>query len=106
MPTVTYIEPNGAEREITVEAGKTVMQGAIDNMVDGILAECGGSCSCATCHCYVGEAWLDKTGEVSEAEEDMLDCVTERKENSRLGCQIKVGDEHEGLVIKMPDSQF
>jgi ferredoxin, 2Fe-2S len=106
MPTLIYIEPHGSEQKVEVTSGKTVMQGAIENMVEGMLAECGGSCSCATCHCYVDDAWVEKTGQASEVEIDMLDCVTDRRDNSRLGCQIKVSEEHEGLVIRMPDSQF
>ena len=73
MPLVKYISHDGATNEIEVPVGNTIMQGAVDNMLDGIIAECGGSCSCATCHCYIDEAWLDKVPPASEMEKDMLE---------------------------------
>lgn len=106
MPLVTYISHDGTTNEIEVPAGNSVMQGAVDNMLDGIIAECGGSCSCATCHCYVDEAWLDKVPPASEMEKDMLECVLEPQANSRLSCQIDVTEELNGLVIRLPESQF
>jgi len=106
MPVVTYISADGAINEIEVTSGTSVMQGAVDNMIDGIVAECGGSCSCATCHCYVDEAWQDKVSPASEMEKDMLECVLEQQANSRLSCQITVTDELDGLVVKLPASQF
>lgn len=106
MPQVTYIGYDGAINEIEVASGTSVMQGAVDNMIDGIVAECGGSCSCATCHCYVDEAWVGKIPPASEMEKDMLECVLEPRENSRLSCQIKVTDELDGLVVRLPESQF
>ncbi|MEX2367431.1 MAG: 2Fe-2S iron-sulfur cluster-binding protein [Pseudohongiellaceae bacterium] len=106
MPLVKYISHDGAINEIEVESGSSVMQGAVDNMLDGIVAECGGSCSCATCHVYVDEQWQDKIPPPDAMEKDMLECVLEPRENSRLSCQIKVGDELDGLVIRMPESQF
>ena len=106
MPQVTYISANGAINEIEVADGTSVMQGAVDNMIDGIVAECGGSCSCATCHCYVDEAWEAKVPPASEMEKDMLACVLEPQPNSRLSCQITVTDELDGLVVRLPSSQF
>ncbi len=106
MPVVTYISHDGAINDIEVASGTSVMQGAVDNMIDGIVAECGGSCSCATCHCYIDEAWLDKVPAASEMEKDMLECVLEPEDNSRLSCQITVTDELDGLVVKLPPSQF
>jgi 2Fe-2S ferredoxin len=106
MPIITYIEPNGVVRETELEVGKSVMQGAVENMVDGMLAECGGCCSCATCHCYVVEAWQEKLEQPSETELAMLDCVEERRPNSRLGCQITVAADHDGLTIEMPVSPY
>lgn len=106
MPVVTYVSHDGETNEIEVANGTSVMQGAVDNMMDGIIAECGGSCSCATCHCYVDEAWVAKVPVASEMEKDMLECVLEPQENSRLSCQIIVTDELDGLVIKLPESQF
>ena len=106
MPLVKYIENNGTEHEIHVENGVSVMQGAVDNMIDGIIAECGGACSCATCHCYVDEAWFDKVGAAEEMEQDMIDCAMEPQQTSRLSCQIMVSDELDGLVVRLPESQY
>jgi len=106
MPAVTYISHDGTINEIEVPTGNSVMQGAVNNMINGIIAECGGSCSCATCHCYLDEAWVDKVPPASEMEKDMLECVLESQDNSRLSCQINVTDELNGLVVKLPESQF
>lgn len=106
MPLVKYNSPDGGIYEVEVAAGTTVMQAAVDNMLDGIVGECGGSCSCATCHVYVKEEWADKIPPADEMERDMLECVLEPKDNSRLSCQIKVTDELDGLEVIMPESQF
>ena len=106
MPVITYISADGAINDIEVESGSSVMQGAVDNMIDGIVAECGGSCSCATCHCYVDAAWQDKVPAAREMEKDMLECVLEPEPNSRLSCQINVTDDLDGLVVRLPKSQF
>jgi 2Fe-2S ferredoxin len=106
MPLVKYVNFDGTTNEIDVPVGDSVMQGAVDNMLDGIIAECGGSCSCATCHCYVDQDWLDKIPPASEMEKDMLECVLEPQDNSRLSCQIKISDDMDGLIIRLPESQF
>lgn len=106
MPKVTYISPDGNEQEVDVPVGHSVMEGAIDNMIDGILAECGGSCTCATCHVYVDNEWLNKVGEAGEFEQDMLDMVLDPEPNSRLSCQIKLSPELDGLVVRLPKSQI
>ncbi len=106
MPVINYISADGAINEIEVASGSSVMQGAVDNMIDGIVAECGGSCSCATCHCYVDDAWIEKVPAPSEMEKDMLECVLEPQPNSRLSCQIEVTDDLDGLVVRLPESQF
>ncbi|MGY8789447.1 MAG: 2Fe-2S iron-sulfur cluster-binding protein [Pseudomonadales bacterium] len=106
MPVITYISADGAINDIEVESGSSVMQGAVDSMIDGIVAECGGSCSCATCHCYVDDAWQDKVPAASEMEKDMLECVLEPEPNSRLSCQINITDDLDGLVVRLPKSQF
>lgn len=106
MPSVTYIEANGNQQEINVQIGTTLMQAAVDNMVEGIVAECGGSCSCATCHCYIEESWVDKVDAASEMENDLLTCVAEPKGNSRLSCQVVVTSELDGLVVHLPTTQF
>jgi len=106
MPTVTFINADGDSREVEAESGASVMQAAIDNMIDGVLGECGGACSCATCHCYVDDAWVSKVKPAEEIEKDMLECVLDPQPNSRLSCQIEVTDELDGLVVKLPASQF
>jgi len=106
MPKVTYIEANGQSHEVDLDAGVSLMQGAVDNMIEGIVAECGGSCSCATCHCYIDQQWLDKLEPATEMENDLLECVTEPKDNSRLSCQIVISDDLNGLVVHLPKSQF
>ena len=105
MPKVTYIEHNGKSHEIEVAKGLTVMEGAVQNNIPGIDADCGGSCACATCHVYVSEKWYDKLDKKESAEEDMLDMAYEPKKFSRLSCQITVEDSLDGLVVKMPSKQ-
>jgi ferredoxin, 2Fe-2S len=105
MPKITYIEHDGTERTVDAEAGATVMETAIRNSVPGIVAECGGACSCATCHVHVDEAWSEKVGPPSPMEEDMLDFAFDVKPTSRLSCQIKVSDELDGLVVRTPSQQ-
>jgi 2Fe-2S ferredoxin len=106
MPKVTYIQPNGTPKTVAAPAGTTAMEAAIDNDVDGIVAECGGACSCATCHVYVDAAWLDKLRKPDAQEDGMLDCVLERRANSRLSCQIVLTEELDGLVVRVADEQI
>ncbi len=106
MPLVKFITHDETEHEVHVTAGTTVMHAALDNGVPGILADCGGACSCATCHCYVDENWVEKVGSADEVEAQMLDFVMEPQPNSRLSCQIEVSDELDGLVVRLPASQF
>lgn len=106
MPRVTYISHDGHEQEVEVPLGNTVMEGAVDNMIDGIVAECGGACTCATCHVYVDENWLDKVGEPGHFEKDLLEMVIDPADNSRLSCQIEVTEELDGLVVRLPKSQI
>jgi 2Fe-2S ferredoxin len=105
MAKITYVEHNGAEHVIDVKNGLSVMEGAVKNNIPGIDADCGGACACATCHVYVDESWLDKTGDRSAMEESMLDFAEGVEPNSRLSCQIKVSDELDGLKVTMPESQ-
>jgi 2Fe-2S ferredoxin len=105
MAKITYIEPNGTRRTVDVANGVSVMQGAINNNVRGIIAECGGGCSCATCHVYLDDAWLEKAGKKSEGEGDMLEAVVDLKPSSRLSCQIEVSDALDGLIVHMPAKQ-
>jgi 2Fe-2S ferredoxin len=105
MPKITYIEHDGTERTVDAEVGSTVMETAIRNSVPGIVAECGGACSCATCHVHVDEAWSEKVGPPSPMEEDMLDFAFDVKPTSRLSCQIKVTDDLDGLIVRTPSQQ-
>jgi ferredoxin, 2Fe-2S len=105
MAKITYVEFNGKEYVLDVEPGISVMQAALNNNVRGIIAECGGACSCATCHVYVDDAWVEKLDAKSETEESMLDAVLDLQPNSRLSCQIKVTDALDGLVVRLPTTQ-
>jgi 2Fe-2S ferredoxin len=105
MAKITYIEHDGTEHVVDVKPGLSVMEGAVKNNIPGIDADCGGACACATCHVYVDAAWQDKTGSKSAMEESMLDFAENVEENSRLSCQIKVSDDLDGLVVRMPESQ-
>ncbi len=105
MPKITYIDNQGSSKTIDVEKGLSVMEGAIQNDIPGIDADCGGSMACATCHVYVEEKWLDKLPKVQEAEIDMIDMAFEPRKNSRLSCQLIVSDELEGLTVTTPEKQ-
>ena len=105
MPKITYIEHNGKSHTLEVANGLTVMEGAVQNNIPGIDADCGGSCACATCHVYVDEKWFNKLPNKESAEEDMLDMAFEPKKFSRLSCQLGVSDALDGLVVKMPSKQ-
>ena len=106
MPKVTYIAFDGDETTVDAKEGMSVMQSAVNNGVDGIVAECGGACSCATCHVYVDEAWFEKLPEAQAMEKEMLDFVMSPQPTSRLSCQIKVTAELDGLVVNTPESQY
>ena len=105
MPKITYQDNKGNSKTIEVENGLTIMEGAIQNEIPGIDADCGGSMACATCHVYVEEKWLDKITKAEEAEVDMIDMAFEPKKNSRLSCQLIVSDELDGLVVNIPSKQ-
>lgn len=106
MPKITYIEFNGKPHEVDVAVGLSVMEGAINNSVPGIEAECGGCCSCATCHVYVDPDWSEATGKADPLERDMLESVMDLRETSRLSCQITVSEDMDGLVVKLPELQI
>ena len=106
MPKITFIQPDGTRQEVEAEAGMTVMEAAKKNLVEGIEAECGGACACATCHVYVDSSWIEAVGKPAEMEEDMLDFAFDVRDSSRLSCQIKVTDELDGLVVSVPEKQF
>ena len=105
MPKINYKDNQGNCITIEVENGLSVMEGAIQNDIPGIDADCGGSMACATCHVYVEEKWLDKLPKAEDAEVDMIDMAYEPKKNSRLSCQLIVSDELEGLTVTTPDKQ-
>lgn len=105
MTKITFVEPDGERIETEADNGATVMETAIINGVPGIVAECGGACTCATCHVYVDDAWREKVGGPSVMEEDMLDFAFDVRDASRLSCQIKVRDELDGLVVHVPSRQ-
>ena len=107
MVKITYIEFDGEHHVVDVEAGLTVMEGARNNSIPGIEADCGGACACSTCHVYVSNEWVKKLPEKDPMEEDMLDFAYEPDPiRSRLTCQIKITDDLEGLVVTMPERQI
>ena len=105
MPKIIYIEHNGKTHTVEVAKELSVMEGAVQNDIPGIDADCGGSMACATCHVYVEEKWLDKIPKAEEAEVDMIDMAFEPKKNSRLSCQLIVSNELDGLIVTTPEKQ-
>ena len=105
MPKITYITTDAKNYTIDVDNGLTVMEGAVQNDIPGIDADCGGGMACATCHVYVTEDWFDKLPKKEDGEEDMIDMAFEPKSNSRLSCQLIVSDELDGLVVNIPSKQ-
>lgn len=108
MPKVTYIDFDRTEHVVDVPEGENIMRGAIYNGVEAITGECGGGLSCATCHCYIDDAWIEKVGgPSSEAEAELLEsAAAEVKPNSRLSCQIDMTAELDGLVVRLPENQY
>lgn len=105
MPKVTFIEHGGTVHTLEAASGQSLMQVATSNRVSGIIADCGGSCSCATCHVYVEAEWLDRVPPASSAEKDMIDCALHVQDNSRLSCQIELNESLDGIVVRLPESQ-
>ena len=105
MPKITYIEHSGENHTIEVQNGLTVMEGAVQNNIPGIDADCGGSMACATCHVYVKEEWFDKLDKKEDGEEYMLDTAYEPNKNSRLSCQLIVSEKLDGLIVHLPEKQ-
>jgi ferredoxin, 2Fe-2S len=105
MPKITFKNLSGNSKTIEIENGLSVMEGAIQNDISGIDADCGGGMACATCHVYVEEKWFDNLPKAEDAEIDMIDMAHEPKKNSRLSCQLIVTDELEGLTVTTPDKQ-
>jgi ferredoxin, 2Fe-2S len=107
MAAVTYVDYQGTRRTLDVANGDTVMQAAVSHMLTGIIGECGGALACATCHCYVEAAWIDRVGPPSATETEMLEsAASPTKPGSRLSCQITISDALDGLVVHLPESQI
>ena len=105
MPKVTYVQPDGRAQTLDVAVGRSIMEGAVGEMINGIIGECGGCCSCATCHVYVDEPWHGKLDPKDQMEEAMLEGAVEPGPLSRLSCQIKMTDELDGIVVRIPSGQ-
>lgn len=106
MPQITFIEFSGTTHVVQEDVGRSLMQAALNHMVPGIVADCGGSCSCATCHGYIDPEWVDRVPPANATETSMLECVLDGADNSRLTCQITITPELDGLVVRLPKSQF
>lgn len=107
MATVLFVEASGAEHRIDVPTGENLMRAALNEGLDGMVGECGGGLACATCHCYVEEDWADRLPAPAQTELDMLECTaSERRQSSRLGCQIIASDALDGLVVHLPAAQY
>jgi 2Fe-2S ferredoxin len=106
MPKVTFIASDGTTTEVDAKVGDSLMQAAVNNMVDGVVAECGGCLSCATCHVYVDDAWTAKVGPAGSDEKDMLQLAVDPNDSSRLSCQVSITDDLDGLVVRIPEAQF
>ena len=105
MPKITFIEHSGTVYNVEGDDGRSVMQAATDNMVPGILADCGGNCACATCHVYIDDSWRPRLPPPSKEEREMIECALHVQENSRLSCQVRVTAEVDGLIVRLPESQ-
>ena len=106
MAKITFITSDGNERVLEAENGTTVMEVAVKNSIEGIDADCGGACACATCHAYIDHSWIDKLPEMDDMEDSMLDAAYERKDNSRLTCQIEVNDDLDGLIVHIAENEY
>lgn len=106
MAKITFIQPDGSSQTVDADIGLTVMEAAKLNNVEGIEAECGGACACATCHVYVNDEWREAAGKPFDMEEDMLDFAFDVRESSRLSCQMKITATIDGLVVRVPAKQF
>ena len=106
MSKITFIQPDGAAATVEIADGLTVMEGAVENGIPGILAECGGSCSCSTCHCYVADGWVGALPPPDDDESGLIEFAWEPRESSRLTCQLRVTDALDGLVLHVPARQL
>ncbi len=106
MGTISVVSANGEKRELDATVGVSIMRTVLDNGIEGLIAECGGTMSCATCHVYVATAWADRVPAPSEDEQMMVECVIEPRDTSRLSCQLVYSDDLDGLEIEIPASQY
>ncbi len=106
MPKIVFEQPGGTTVEIEARSGESLMEAAVDNGVEGIVAECGGSCSCATCHVHIEPDWAERLPPPEPMEDGMLDCVIDRLPSSRLSCQIRVDDSLEGMRVRVAPEQL
>ena len=106
MGSITFVEHDGTQHLADIEDGKSLMQTAMDNLVPGIDADCGGSCACGTCHVIVAKEWMSKTGNTNDDEAQMLDMTPDRAETSRLACQISTSEAMDGMVVHLPEFQM
>jgi 2Fe-2S ferredoxin len=106
MPKLVFIEHNGTQHEITAAVGTSLMQAALDNAVPGILADCGGCCVCGTCQVYIDPSWLEKLPPPDSSEQSLLEALTHVREESRIACQISITADMDGLVLRVPESQY
>lgn len=105
MPKIIYIDHEGTSREVEAKNGTSIMEAAVQNMIPGIDADCGGACACATCHVYVAEGWMSKLKDKDDMEDSMLDFAEEVQDNSRLSCQILMSDDLDGITVSTPEAQ-
>lgn len=105
MAKILFIAHDGSTREVDAKNGTSIMEAAVQNMIPGIDADCGGACACATCHIYVDEAWMDKLKPKDDMEDSMLDFAEDVQDNSRLSCQILMSDDLDGIKVKTPEAQ-
>lgn len=106
MGKITFVDHNDTQHVVEFEAGTSLMRIAVDNMIPGIDADCGGECACGTCHLIVADAWFARTGTIQPAEEQLLSMTPERAKTSRLGCQVKTTEEMDGMVVRLPEFQM
>ena len=106
MPVITFIDHNGNAREAEASVGSNLMQVALANGIDGILGECGGVCSCATCHCFLEASDYQRLAPPSDMEKEMLDCVVDPSPTSRQGCQVLIQEDMDGMTVRLPASQY
>lgn len=105
MPKINFVDSDGTNREVETKNGTSVMEAAVQNMIPGIDADCGGACACATCHVYVSNDWMDKLNTKDDMEDSMLDFAEDVQENSRLSCQILMNDQLDGITVTTPENQ-